>query len=218
MDVGDAEVLHMNGETALLVERKTLADLEQSLRDGRYAEQKVRLSAAAGRSVMYVLEGGPADLHSDDIALRQQPRLLGAVMSLQLQQHTRLVRTADVNDTAWFLLHAAAALRRWRRSASDTDDDQTLKLRHEAACCLQSAVRSRKSSNMDPALCYLQQLCQVPGVSLCIARSLRDAYGSMAALHGALGPMPRPHRLSVLRSLQHVGAKTAETLDRYLFV
>ena len=48
LDVGDV-VLSAGGDT-LLVERKTWVDLASSLTDGRYAEQKARLLAAASAS------------------------------------------------------------------------------------------------------------------------------------------------------------------------
>ena len=47
LDVGDVVLKTDDGGTALVVERKTWADLASSLTDGRYAEQKARLLAVA---------------------------------------------------------------------------------------------------------------------------------------------------------------------------
>ena len=50
LDVGDVVMTTGDGGARLLVERKTWADLASSLTDGRYAEQKVRLLAAAAEA------------------------------------------------------------------------------------------------------------------------------------------------------------------------
>ena len=47
LDVGDVVLQTDDGGAALVVERKTWADLASSLTDGRYAEQKARLLAVA---------------------------------------------------------------------------------------------------------------------------------------------------------------------------
>ena len=57
LDLGDY-VFKMNGSVVCIIERKTVEDLANSIRDGRYREQKARLfSQYDPRQIMYLVEG-----------------------------------------------------------------------------------------------------------------------------------------------------------------
>lgn len=96
----------------VLFERKTLADLAASIRDGRYKEQSFRLiesAAATGFSthhMIYIIEG---DLSRYDDRHTQitKTALQSAIVSLMYYKGFSVIRTMNVAETADFILHFA---------------------------------------------------------------------------------------------------------------
>jgi len=217
LDVGDAEIRGADGEVLLVVERKTLADLGASLRDGRYAEQRKRLTDAFGQGrVAYVLEGASGQSgftfgdERKDVGGTSAARLQGAALSLMLgSARVPVVFTRDLSDTAAFLRRAAAFLTADRPTAAASGG-------YAGAACRASAVKKR--DNVDPHQCYLQQLCQVPGVSYGLASALaaRAGFGSMRELVATLDALPARERLKALQAVPKVGKMLSERIVLFL--
>lgn len=223
LDVGDVLILHLAAqpppEVELLVERKTLADLAASLRDGRYHEQRARLKASGARRTMYVIEAQPAALcmgieegKMPDVNGMGAARIQGCVSSMLLSQ-SQLAVTRSVEETAGLLLRLAVQLNR----RNGEEDQTTTYDGYSRAACLASAVRSRKRDNVDPRQCYMQQLCQVPGVSHGIAKALAERFGSLRGIMRTLENLPDDRaRAAELSRVPKVGPKLSARLCRYL--
>ena len=58
LDLGDVSIQSDEGEELLLIERKNLADLASSIRDGRYKEQSYRLNGNSlhNHNIIYLVE------------------------------------------------------------------------------------------------------------------------------------------------------------------
>ena len=58
LDVGDIHY-RINGKTVFIIERKTLEDLANSIKDGRFREQKIRLQKCLSQdiNIIYLIEG-----------------------------------------------------------------------------------------------------------------------------------------------------------------
>lgn len=89
----------------LLIERKAVADLESSILDGRYREQRARLlafAAESGAHPVYIIEG---DLDRMGPSVRlAEAALLKHLTRLMLRYHIAVFQTASVQDTAKLLL------------------------------------------------------------------------------------------------------------------
>ena len=60
LHIGDILVKTDEGKDVMIIERKTLADLLASIKDGRYEEQSHRLKHASGfpsHNIVYIIEG-----------------------------------------------------------------------------------------------------------------------------------------------------------------
>ena len=61
LDIGDYEIYYLDDDLipSVIIERKSLADLESSIKDGRYKEQSFRLdkSAIHNHNIIYLIEG-----------------------------------------------------------------------------------------------------------------------------------------------------------------
>jgi ERCC4-type nuclease len=213
LDVGDVEI-RIGDACALVVERKTVPDLIASMRDGRWSEQKRRMMDTAGKErVAYVIEGAGSLAWDCDkercINGMPASRVQGALTSLLLGHRVPVVFTRDVADTAAFLRRAATFLSTPPKGSSGG---------YAGAACRASAVRAKKRDNVDARQCYLQQLCQVPGVSYCLATAIADldggvAFGSMRALIGTLEALPtHKARLAALQRVPKVGKTLAERI------
>ena len=96
----------------VLFERKTLADLAASIRDGRYKEQSFRLIETATATgfnthhIVYIIEG---DLSRYDERHTQitKTALQSAMVSLLYYKGFSVIRTQNVGETAEFILHFA---------------------------------------------------------------------------------------------------------------
>ncbi len=96
--VGDYEV-----DGRLLVERKTLPDLAQSIKDGRLFRQACRLVAPPLKSLV-ILEGSSESLKSSGM---HRQAIQGALITLTLYFGIPLLRSRDPHETALLMVYAA---------------------------------------------------------------------------------------------------------------
>jgi ERCC4-type nuclease len=96
----------------VIFERKTLADLAASIRDGRYKEQSFRLietAAATGfhtHNIVYIIEGD-LSRYDERHSHITKTALQSAMVSLMYYKGFSVVRTMNVGETAEFILNFA---------------------------------------------------------------------------------------------------------------
>lgn len=104
--LGDILIKNDEDIDILLIERKSLADLLASIKDGRYEEQSYRLMNASGfhpHNVVYLIEGmfsqlrGPAD----------KKMVISAIASLNYFKGFSAIRTSSLGETAEMVLGLA---------------------------------------------------------------------------------------------------------------
>lgn len=179
LDLGDI-VLWWRGRVVLTIERKTLSDLASSIKDGRYHEQKLRLSRAADvepTRTLYLLEG-TRGIASDV--------LLGVVVNTMIRDRMKVYRTTNLADTVALLEKMRARL---------VDPNATSPAYFEAAlggggngggeedtgAAYAATIKRVKKDNLDARTCLISQLAQVPGVSPGMAAALVDRYHASCA-------------------------------------
>lgn len=176
LDVGDVS-LWLGERCVALMERKTIADLAASIKDGRYKSQheKLRGMRASGVPVFYIIEGhlDYGDQDGQCVHGMHKRSLTSFMINTVMRDDFKIVRTNDVADTSKFLVAV------WRRMSAkphaylvttppplgDTlgvhdsssreavDDPHPLKTRTRMACCI-------------------NQLRQVPGISTITAEAI----------------------------------------------
>jgi ERCC4-type nuclease len=179
LPVGDVWI-GVSGEAlcagAIVAERKTVADLEASILDGRYREQRTRLVATAteaGARPLYILEGqwysGTGRLGPK--ALKKHVTRLAIRYGIAVIRTDDKVGTKDVID----LLAEQIAAEPTCFVAADA-----------AAVAYTSTVQTKKRDNReDPAVFASAALQQCPGVSAKIADALVAEFKSFAGVFGA---------------------------------
>lgn len=177
LPVGD--MLYLYGEKPLiLIERKTLADLNKSISDGRYKEQKMRIMDSEIPEKYYLVEGNLYGAFRDlkNVPLKDYSRMYGAIVHTTIRDGIPVIRTENMDDTykTLFKLYdavdkfGAQILKKFKATPSASDYVETLK--------------PAKKDNMTAEVCYLTQLRQIPGVSVQMAGTVAEKYPSFKAL------------------------------------
>jgi ERCC4-type nuclease len=199
LDMGDILV-----NNTWVFERKTLADLSASIKDGRYREQKARLLAHFPKHcITVIVEGMPAISRWLDV-----PMLQGAIYNCLFRDGIRIVGTHDVEDTALFIKAFVARLERAPDAfaAQEQARDYTGLL----------TVKARPCKNITPDVCWRLMLSQVPGVSSKLAAEMAKVWPSMEAFTRGMGALTQAERLKKLREIPLLGPKKAAVLLEFM--
>lgn len=178
LDCGDIQIC-LDGRPWLVLERKTLADLTQSIKDGRYREQKARMLAGrADCKVGYVFEG-PWSWDRNDDAIGGLPRLTlqSAALNCMFRDDVIVVFTRNLADTADLVRQIILRVRKGAfqggaaaAAAGPSSYSQLL------------TVSAKKRTNVDPRTTFVMQLRQIPGVADKAATAICDVWPTMASL------------------------------------
>lgn len=189
LDIGDIHcVLH--DEIVLIIERKTLSDLAASIKDGRYREQKMRLSTS-GYPFIYLIEGTVPQRFGAKVNRLPAKTISGCLLNMSIRDRIPIIFSQSCFQTCQILEHIYEKLMKnpklFKRSdpqhASNKEkhrkeDEGTVSL-DEAVRCM---IKPSKKANMTPTLCSIAQLAQIPSISRIVAKGIVDVFGSFYGL------------------------------------
>jgi ERCC4-type nuclease len=173
LPVGDAWILDLSGNPLVVVERKTTADFEASILDGRYREQRTRLLAFCAEKKarpLYVLEGG-VDGRKRTLARDALQKMLHRLM---LRYGVAVWNTTNLEDTAQTLKLLLAQV---------TEDAKVFDA--ETVSYTDVNKVSKKANQDDPMVFAVGCLQQCPGVSAKAASALVEAFGGFEGVLAA---------------------------------
>jgi ERCC4-type nuclease len=163
LPVGD---IWIGDEKGLIIERKSVADLESSILDGRYREQRSRCMAAAtekGASLVYIIEGVLRGNRMPTTALQKH------ITRLCIRYHIPVLRTGSTQETA-----ALCTLLEEQWTADKTTFEQPATMTY-----VETRGSSRQANTDDPLVFATSVLACCRGVSVGIAQELLRAFGSL---------------------------------------
>jgi hypothetical protein len=173
----------------VIFERKTLADLAASIRDGRYKEQSFRLietAAATGfhtHNIVYIIEGDLARYDEQHTQITKTA-LQSAMVSLMYYKGFSVVRTMNVGETADFILHFADKVaKEGPIFIADTATTAT------ATAYSEVSAKKEKRDYITRENIGEIMLAQVPGVSAKMAAAILAKYGG--SMYEFLGDLHR---------------------------
>jgi ERCC4-type nuclease len=192
-------------ENGVIIERKTVNDLEASILDSRYREQRSRMISYATEqkaSVCYIIEGS-LDRHGQ--VRLEKKALLKFITRLCLRYHIPVFYTSSTKDTADLIL---CMKEQW-------DEDKTTFKMPASMTYIETRGNTRQANTDDPTVFAVSVLTCCRGISKAAATSILKVFGSLpgvfratkeqlgAVLIGAkkLGPM-KANRLFTLLSTQ----------------
>jgi len=219
LDIGDIS-FYKDGVLVMVIERKSVSDLESSIKDGRHREQKARLMASGlplGR-IIYLIEG---------VVKKNITTLYGAMINTMFRDGLRVFKTVSIAETAIFIQRLYTKL--------DTESEILLKddslvqgaMRVEMTPLEYSAtLKVKKKDNLTPLVWYIHQLASIPRVSSRIAGEISKVYPTfpllMEAYRSQTDDISREKLLSEIKVKTTTGKTTriGDSISRnvYMFV
>jgi ERCC4-type nuclease len=156
-------------EGGIVIERKSIRDLEASILDGRYREQRGRILAFCEQNKaqpMYILEGS----WSSSTGRLQKSALMKFIQRLVLHYQIPVIQTASIHETAELL---QTMMEQWK------EDPTRLKQTTERITMTDGIHVQKKANASDPTQFAIACLVQCNGVSVNMAKALITQFGSL---------------------------------------
>lgn len=175
LDVGDIWIgLDSEGkmqEEGLIIERKSIQDLEASILDGRYREQRGRILSYCQENKtrpVYILEGALSSV----TGRLEKSAIIKFINRLTLHYQVVVIRTSSINETSEVI---RALIQQW----NETDPQKSIKKKTDAVKVTDGLHIQKKANASDHRQFAISCLAQCPGVSVKIAEALVDTFKSL---------------------------------------
>jgi ERCC4-type nuclease len=166
---GEGGDITVHGEGCVVIERKSIRDLEASILDGRYREQRTRLVTFCqerGARAMYLIEGSYYSTTG-----RIGPRgLMKIVASLQLRHQICVMHTQNIGETA----ELVTAL--WEEY---TKDPKQLSINTTPLRAVETVHIHKKANSEDPHQFLTSIFALCPGISIAAAEKIANKFGCL---------------------------------------
>lgn len=219
--LGDIQFLD-HDNLILLIERKTVDDLIQSIKDGRYREQKQRIQASNihPHNCVYLIEG---QIPSLPLNSKYKGLYVSAIWSAILKSSIRdgfhVFFANTIKDTANIIEHLSKKFHSNESPFIMVKDSLELESIGNQTIKTNINCEMKKKNDITTKTCFIYQLCQIPGISEKIAVSLSSHAASITEFIDVV--RSKEDVLNWLSSLQvsdkrKIGKKTAEKILSYL--
>lgn len=208
LELGDVNVVSdQDPDAALFIfERKTMADLASSIKDGRYREQKARILASVPpHRVTYIIEyNNQEPIPADKLHGISRDVYTGVYTSLLYRDGIHVIFLKNMQEIAKWITDFAEKLRR--------DPGKFICAPGAGAGCSYGdalKIKSQKQANLNKDLVYKLMLGQIPGVSMKLAENIAEKYPNMQSLIANL-------TIENLQEIPLIGKKKAQNIIEYL--
>lgn len=167
----------------IVIERKTQADLNSSIKDGRYGEQKRRLLDCNAAHVVMMMEGFASP--KDTV---QKKRELSIFTNSVFRDEFQVYHTANAHASFEWIDHTCRQMQKGK-----FEDSERQKKRGKYS----NVVKMEKKANLTPQNILEVQLGQVPGVSAKMGQIIAQRYPTMSELCQAFMWSDNPRKLLV---------------------
>ena len=181
LSLGDIIIEH-DTKPVLIIERKTIADLFASIKDGRYEEQSYRLNNDPhhNHNIIYLIEG---DVNKCTKSIADKLKFNSSLLSLSYYKGFSVFRTLTVDETAMFICNCVNKI--VRESAKNKipyyHHDSPVETSNSDKNYI-SVIKSVKKNNITPDNICEIMLCQIPAISPIIATAIMKDFNSMNEL------------------------------------
>jgi len=216
LDLGDIVFEHVGGDVLIVIERKKIPDLSNSIYDGRYKEQKKRMKDALHKNVrkVYLIEGN--DLRGTKLNMKT---FIGVKINTMMRDNIHVVHVDKFEQTVTFIKNVYSRLEKYAKDmhkevATDEGGDS----------CYSAVCTINKKKNLTPDVYKIIQFQQIPSVSNVVAKLIVENIGSLANIYKKYVDEDSKKQLikdiSELKygeKMRRVGPKTAEKIVTYIF-
>jgi ERCC4-type nuclease len=181
LELGDIIIKNDNNEVVLIFERKSLADLISSIKDGRYKEQSFRLSHSEldNKYIYYIIEGNIVSfLNKEKEPIKKM--LFSSILSLSYKKGFSILRTSGLPETAEFII------RFYEKIKLDESENSDMSTKAQSDATYSNVIKTSKKSNITTNNINEIMLTQIPGVSIHVAKTLMLKFKTIKDLTNAL--------------------------------
>lgn len=162
LHLGDIAITDDSDNIVLVIERKTLADLRASVFDGRYREQKKRLTENfSTRQILYVIESNRASLTKLD------GTMMSTIVHSTFRDGLSILFTKDCGETAYLIKEIH---RRVLKHPEYFLDDQC-----KTPGLTETCLKKHKTDHD----IQIGMLSQIPGISTAISTALIERFSNI---------------------------------------
>ena len=171
----------INNKELLIIERKSLADLESSIKDGRYKEQSYRLNETPlhNHNIIYLLEG--AIINYKNVEFRTT--LYSTLFSLNYYKGFSVINVLNQNETGDLLMSIACKLVRENKPGFYCTLSDSSIVKEENYL---NNIKTSKKAHINSDNIFQLMLMQIPGISNVSALALSNEFKNMENLLDSL--------------------------------
>jgi ERCC4-type nuclease len=175
LDIGDIwigiDADNKMQEDGLIIERKSIQDLEASILDGRYREQRGRILSYCQENKtrpIYILEGSL----SSATGRLEKSAIIKFINRLILHYQIAVIQTSNVQETSEVI---RALYQQW----NEPDSQKSIKRKTDLVKVTDGIHIQKKANASDHRQFAISCLAQCPGVSVKIAEALIDTFKTL---------------------------------------
>ena len=202
--LGDITIENEDGKELVIIERKTVADLAASIKDGRYREQSARLTSYSldNHRIVYLIEGS---LRPAKLPLPCET-LMASMVSLWMGKGFSVMRTESLEQTAQFVQVMLKKLEKEKGYDVVAPKANT------------SDVKQAKMDKITDSNIQSMMLAQIPYVNMATANAVLEEHHTVGALTVAL--QADPQCLANVKFLgekrKKISSKSVESIKSFL--
>lgn len=178
LTLGDI-IFVVNGDIFIYIERKTLHDLASSIIDGRYKDQKHRLMNCGTRFI-YIIEGKFSH-YNDKHSSINKSTIKSAIVNMIIRDNIQIIRSNNLIDTIHYITKIHNGIEKHYKTMCgingvDTGVDSCVDK------CDNINIKLFKKNKLTPHQCFINQLSQIPQLSIKGANEIASRFKSMRDL------------------------------------
>ena len=186
LDIGDITIVDEDDHELLIIERKTIQDLDASIKDGRYKEQSYRLSGydcVCNHNIIYLIEGNMEHFCKNKKESIKKS-LYSSLFSIIYYKGFSLVQSNSLNETAFIILNIFDKIKREIKNGEKMPyyDEKMKNVDANVDVEYSSVIKKVKKQNINNENIDEIMLSQIPGVSPTFAKAIILEYGSLVNL------------------------------------
>jgi len=163
--IGDILIKNERNDIIYIIERKAKGDLDASIKDGRYKEQKSRLleTNIAKKNIIYLIENLKTNVEN-------KSRNWGAVCNTFHRDGCSIFQTKNIEESVDFLLYLAKSVSKFPNSEKMVSNNEPVNI-------------NIKKKTVAPEDWLLYSLSLIPKCSIQISKSIINEYKSYGELY-----------------------------------
>tara|TARA_B100001094_G_C18037463_1_gene723293 strand:+ start:134 stop:907 length:774 start_codon:yes stop_codon:yes gene_type:complete len=223
LDIGDYIIYDDDGEfIKLIIERKSLSDLESSIKDGRYSEQSYRLNNCNthNHNIIYLIEGNIETYKNANF----KSTIYSTIFSLNYFKGFSVICSHNYIETGKMLYNFICKILREKNKKGFYEVIQNNKLEHHDTSSNNTSsnyldsVKTSKKANITETNILQLMLMQIPGISRVSAKAINEKYSNLSILLETLDTDIESIQNLKLENGRKINKNIVESLKKYLLL